>query len=540
MIQRAKCVALRNGPMRCVGVIAVLLIAAGCSRVGFDSGPGGPGAEGPPQPIVQSPVVPDRVGAPVGPTRILDHPPLAVDEVDPILNSVVRDDPLLNERIDYWIQFWTTRGAGHFGRYIERMARYHGVVDRELEDRGLPPSLRFLPVVESGYHHGAVSRVGATGMWQIMTPTARDLGLSVSSLVDDRRDPLLSTRAALDYLQQLYLTFDSWFLALAAYNAGPGRVGNILRQHAPDDDTISGDELYLMLRARFPAETREFVPRFFAAAAIAGDPERYGFDLPVGIAQMAFDEVLVPDATSFDVLARAAGVDEAEIRALNPHFLRGFTPAGEARAIRLPPGRGADFEVNYAMIPPEERISFLEHVVASGETLTHIARRYSVSVNDLSAANGSVDPRRLQVGRRLVVPVAGARPTGATAMAAVTAGADDDSAESANAASSESESSFRHEVRSGESLWILARRYSVSVADLRRWNDLSANAVLQPGMRLIVGVGISGNPRSYEVRPGDTWGGIAERFGVRTSELASANGRTTRDVIRVGEEIQIP
>ncbi len=511
--------------------------AAGCSRVGFDGGPEAPSPDAGTETVVRTPSAADRIERTVAPTRVLDETPLEVEGADPLLYSIVRDDTRLTERVDYWIDFWTSRGSGHFGRYLERMARYHPIVDQELKERGLPLSLRYLPVVESGYHLGAVSRVGATGLWQIMTPTARDLGLSVSTLVDDRRDPVASTRAALDYLEQLHRTFDSWFLALAAYNAGPGRVAGVIQRHAPADTELAGDALYLYLRPHLPAETREFVPRFFAAAAIAGDPERYGFQVPADIPHLAFEEVEVPDATSFDVLAEAAGVDEDAIRELNPHFLSTFTPVGEARVVRLPPGTGETFETNFAMIPPDERIRLLEHPVGQGETLTHIARRYSVSVADLQSANGSLDPRRLQVGQRLIVPVAGVQ---ATASSGTTLAGADDTSGPADAQNGGAEIQ-PHRVRSGESLWTIARAYGVTVADLRRWNNLSENAVLQPGAELIVGSGTaSQGARAYTVRAGDTWGGIAQRFGVRSADLARANGRTTGEVIRVGEELRIP
>lgn len=449
--------------------LLALFVVAGCARVGSE-----PPAdlsvdptEGP-FPVREMPPISGKAIEIPGPHRQLDHPPLDFGEMDPILGSIVSEDARLLERVDHWTDFWTSRGGEHFQRYLIRMARYHELVDRELTDRGLPGSLRYLPVVESGYHPGAVSRVGATGLWQIMRPTAGHLGLQASSLVDERRDPVLSTRAALDYLQEMYLQFDSWFLALAAYNAGPGRISGILDRHGPSDESLHGDEVYLMVRAHLPAETREFVPRFLAAALLASDPESWGFELPLDPQVLAFDEVQVPDAVSLDVVARAAGVHEDEITDLNPHFLRGFTPAGRPSDVRVPLGRGDAFAEAFSLIPPEERISFMEHVVASGETPSHIARRYGVSVAELTDANGGLDPRRLQIGQTLVVPVGGgAGVSGASTMA-------------------------------------------------------------------------SNGASTHRVGPGDTWGGVAQRYGVSTANLARVNGRSTSDVIRVGEELQIP
>lgn len=531
-----------------LALVAALL--AGCARVGSEPVEPSPAPVQGPLPVREMPALPGMAGGLPGAHRQIEHPPLDFDGVDPILNSRVASDPWMEERIDHWTDFWTSRGGDHFQRYIHRMGEYRDLVERELEDRGLPPSLRYLPVVESGYHPGVVSRAGATGLWQIMRGTATHLGLEASTLVDERRDPVHSTRAAANYLQELYLIFDSWFLALAAYNAGPGRIAGILDRHGPDDDSLSGDEVYVQVRAHLPAETREFVPRFFAAARLASDPEAWGFE-PHGTAQvLAFDEIQVPDATGLDVVARASGVDEDEIIRLNPQFLRGFTPAGRPAVVRVPAGRGPDFEVAFARIPPEERITFVEHVVASGETPTHIARRYGVSVDQLSDANGGIDPRRLQIGQRLVVPMgrsgdsgaAGATPVqtaaGSTAASSSRGGdgsALDDAGPSGNGPRGESRI---HSVRSGDSLWSIARQYGVSVEDLRAWNGMGNGTRIRPGQELAVSRGAA--PSVHTVRRGDTWGGVAGRYGVTSGELARANGRTTSDVIRIGEELVIP
>lgn len=530
------------------GVLLLLMGMAGCQRVGVAPPP----VEAP-IPQVGAPVIPERVGAPAGPIRATPLPPVEIGpSVDPILHSLVASDPRLEERVEFWVDFWTSRGAGHFARYLERKAMYEGLVERELLDRGLPLSLKYLPIVESGYHDVAVSRVGATGLWQLMAPTAGGLGLTVSGVVDERRDAVVSTRAALDYLQEMHGMFGSWFLALAAYNAGPGRIRGIVNRHAGDRELLD-DALYLELRPHLPAETREFVPRFFAAARIARDPESHGFGRPTGVAPLAFDEVVVPDATSLDVVAWAAGVGEDEIRRLNPHYLRGYTPPGEARAVRVPPGAGPRFEVAYASLPPEERISWMEHVVARGETLGGIAGRFGVRLADLQAANGNLDPRRLQIGQRLVIPVAGGRRPSAPGTTTVAAAAGETpeasgapvSPEAAGPGAAGSEgtagedgapAAHMHTVVPGDNLWSLARRYGVTVGELERWNGLSNGRTLRPGERLAVAAGA----RTHTVVRGDTWGGIAQRYGVSAAALAQANGRRTTQVIRVGEVLRIP
>ncbi len=512
--------------LRVLALTVLLILVAGCQRAGMER-PESPGVRGA-APVVGVAGTEDAVRDRAARGLISERDALPAVEVDPvdldrILDSWVARDDHLQDRARFWEAFWTTRSRDHFERYLERMGQHHAFVDAELEARGLPASLRYLPIVESGYHHSIRSRVGATGLWQLMAPTARDLDLLVDGIVDDRRDPVASTRAALDYLTYLHGEFDSWFLALAAYNAGQGRVGRILDAHV-SDRSLSGDEQYLQALPHLPAETREFVPRFLAAAALASDPEAHGLRPVDGSRAVVYDEVLVPDATSLDVVARAAGVDEDEIVDLNPHYLRGYTPPGQERVVRVPRGTSETFAVNYAQIPPDERVSFVEHRVASGETLSHIARRYGVSVGELQGANGNLDPRRLQIGQQLVIPLGG-----------VTAGTQVAAANTAGQAGS-GNGTVTHVVDSGESLWTISRRYGVGVDEIRDRNGLDEGAVLQPGQELDV----EGAARFYTVRSGDTWGGIAQRFGVSAGALARANGRSTNQIIRVGEELRIP
>jgi len=335
-------------------------------------------------------------------------PPPGPDGVfgfDPILASPVARRPDFRRRVSYWLGVYRSREAAWVPGYLERMSWFQDTVTAALAERVLPPSLRFLPIVESGYSPRAVSHSRAVGLWQLMPSTARGLGLTVSPLWDERRDPFKSTRAALAFLEDLHQRFGSWFLALAAYNAGPNRVERLLARRAPD--AAPSDSLYWALRRYLPPETRDFVPKFFAAIELARRPARYGFE-PVGAAagRFAFDTVEVPDATTLDVVAEAAGASEEEIERLNPEVVRGITPPGRRSPLRVPPGSAGLFRINYARIPPDRRVTFVEHRVVRGETLTHIARRYGVSLHELRAANPGVRPRRLQIGQVVTVPIA--------------------------------------------------------------------------------------------------------------------------------------
>lgn len=322
---------------------------------------------------------------------------------DELLASPVLRDPELARRVHWWIGYWTGPARAWFPGFLERMAWLGGSVDSALTVHDFPPSLRYLPLIESGYAPGVTSGARAVGLWQLMTPTARELGLEVGALLDERRHVGKSTEAALRYIDRLHEEFESWFLVLAAYNSGPTRVRGILRRHAPGEPRT--DSLFWALRHHFPLETREFVPKLYGAMWVASRPEAYGYEVPT-VPPLAFDAVRVPDQTTLDVIARAAGASHEEIVRLNPEFVRGITPAGREMRIRVPRGKGRTFTLNYALVSPEERVTFVEHVVTPGETLSVIAMRYGVEVGEIEAANPRVRALSLPVGARLTVPVA--------------------------------------------------------------------------------------------------------------------------------------
>jgi membrane-bound lytic murein transglycosylase D len=331
-------------------------------------------------------------------------------ERDELLRSTVLRDPDFARDVHWWLDYWTGPASRWFPGFLERMAWLGSHVDSALTAHDLPPSLRYLPLIESGYAPGVTSRATAVGMWQLMAPTARGLGLEVSPLVDERRHVDRSTEAALRYLAALNDEFDSWFWTLAAYNSGPTRVRAILRRHAPDQPRT--DSLFWALRHHFAPETRDFLPKLYGAMWVASRPEAYGYEVP-DIEPLSYDVVQVPDRTTLDVVARAAGTTPAEVVRLNPELVRGMTPAGRFTDVKVPAGHGGEFTLRFPLIPPSERVSFVEHVVQAGETLSRIASRYGIRTGDIEAANPDVSARTLPVGARLTVPLApgaGGRP----------------------------------------------------------------------------------------------------------------------------------
>ena len=322
--------------------------------------------------------------------------------VDEILTSPVLGDEEFTAAVDQWIEYWGGRGSTWLPGYLTGMGIFGESVDSVLAENDLPPSLRYLPFIESGYNPKATSHASAVGLWQFMQGTATGWGMEVTPLIDERRDPVKSTEGAVGFLLELREDLGSWFLALAGYNSGPNRVRRILNRYAPDEQPT--DSLFWALRGHFPRETQEFVPKLISAIIVGGSPQDFGIE-PVSVDRFAYDVATVPDATSFDVVARAAEVSQEEIERLNPKYLRGMTIPGQASSIRLPEGRGETFRVNYAKIPAEERVTVVQHRVVSGETLSHIARQYGSRVSDIQAANPGVRARYLRVGALLIVPV---------------------------------------------------------------------------------------------------------------------------------------
>ncbi|MDX1647444.1 MAG: transglycosylase SLT domain-containing protein [Longimicrobiales bacterium] len=362
----------------------------------------------PPPPLAPAPL--EIPAIPVAPPEVHGEvhvaylsPPPGEPMVDELLASPVLRDPTFDRAVEEWLDYWQDAAASWFPDFVRRMGAFEQTVDSALAARRLPPSLRYLPLIESGYSPSARSHAAAVGLWQLMPGTARELGIEVGPFVDERRNPYRATDAALDFLEELHGRFGSWFLALAAYNGGPNRTRRILRRHAPLAEP--SDSVFWSLRRHWPRETRAFVPKLIAAILVAQEPVRYGFPpLPMD-PPLRFDEVTVPDATTFDVLAASAQVEENEIRMLNPELYRGFTPPGREVVVRVPSGRGALFRQRYALVSPEERMTSVEHSVSPGETLSHIALRYGVSLDDLREANPDVRPRYIRPGDILVVPL---------------------------------------------------------------------------------------------------------------------------------------
>jgi membrane-bound lytic murein transglycosylase D len=241
-----------------------------------------------------------------------------------------------NGRVEKWMKRFMTDQKPEFQTFLGREGIYEGMIREKLHDRGMPEDLLYLAMIESGFSPKATSKASAVGVWQFMGPTALQYGLRVDEWVDERRDPVKGTDAALDYLEVLHARYDSWFLAAAAYNSGPGTVDKAVKRHAAG--RIGDEDIYWEIIDHLPRETREYVPKLLAATQLARQAERYGFKVKP-VAPYEYDRVWVPGATSLALVAKKIGTDTRTMRELNPHLVMGWTPPGSSYGLRVPKGR---------------------------------------------------------------------------------------------------------------------------------------------------------------------------------------------------------
>lgn len=309
-----------------------------------------------------------------------------------------------NDRVQEYIDLYTQRRRATFATWLRRMGRYRGFIEERLQEQGLPRELVYLPLIESAYEANAASRASAVGLWQFMAGTARSEGLEVSEYVDERRDPIRSTEAALRHLRGLYDHFGSWYLTAAAYNTGSTRIARLLKERGYPKGR---DETFWELQDALPRETRDYLPRLLAAAIVGENAVHFGLDVTTD-EPVRWDVVIVGGATELRAVARAADATLDQVKSLNPHFIKGMTPPDRRSEVRIPVGAAGPFAENLAKIPAVERTRQLTstHVVKRGETLSGIARRYGISVETITTLNRIKKPDAVAAGRKLIIPAA--------------------------------------------------------------------------------------------------------------------------------------
>jgi len=391
------------------------------------------------------------------------------DSLIPIAGAKRREiatDLLLvrNEQVERWIRYYSNEGKAPFTRWLERKSEVDSLIYAELDRAGLPRELIYLSAIESGFVSTARSGVGAVGPWQFMAGTARHFKLRCDWWVDERRDFAASTRAAATYLSQLYHRFGDWALVLAAYNTGEYRVERAVR--------LAGHDNFWTLH--LPAQTRNHIPKFIAAAEVGEHPERYGIELHER-RDLAFEVVHVTDATDLDLVAECAQAPAAELRRLNPALLRRATPPGrDAYPVKVPVGTSARARRALDAIPPEERLTWRRHTVQRGETLGAIARAYGTTVRDLADLNRIRDLALIHPGDRLLIPMPKALAEQAAARAV----------EKGHYVPPAGYERISYKVKAGDTLGGIARKLGVSLKHLRQVNNMHRTSLIKPGQRL--------------------------------------------------------
>ncbi|HYS22320.1 MAG TPA: transglycosylase SLT domain-containing protein, partial [Candidatus Eisenbacteria bacterium] len=388
--------------------------------------------------------------------------PAAIDEVaemtfpvDPRLKeraeeaakSISHDLPLtVNDQVLPFLNFFQTpRGRAIVETGLRRAGRYREMISRVLQEEGLPQDLIYLAQAESAFQPLALSRAGARGIWQFVAYRGQEYGLRHTWWIDERQDPEKATHAAAQHLRDLYKLYGDWYLAMAAYNCGPGNVQKGIER------TGYADFWELYKRNVLPRETKNYVPIIIALTLIAKDAAHYNIEAEPE-APVATDIVKPGRAIDLRLVAETIDTDVDTLRSLNPSLLRLATPDDPSFELHLPQGTADKFSAEIADIPPDKWVSWRRHRVETGETLASIAKKYHVTPTAVADANGLERNAAPEAGEKLIIP----------------------------ATQPQSEMKRRlvsYRVRRGDTFLGIADRFSVSADDLRKWNRLGSNRV---------------------------------------------------------------
>lgn len=508
----------------------------------------------------------------------------------------------MRPEVAQWIHFFQTGGRKWFRHWLARSTRYMPLMRDILRQEGLPEDTVYLAMIESGFSTLAMSWAKASGPWQFIEPTGKRFGLDVDFFVDERRDPVKSTRAAARYLRELHGQLaGQWYLAWAGYNAGGGKLTKAVKQFETTDFwEICGKGRFLK------PETKNYVPKLIAAALVTKHPEAFGFtrDEVRWQAPLETEEVTVVDPTDLNVIASAAEADLETIRLLNPELRRWLTPPSTKErpyVLRVPKGQAAVFAVNYPKVAPKERFAFRIHRVSRGDTLSRIASKYRSFPDEIVRMNNLLSTKKLKVGLELLVPIAS---EGAWATAEKeTSGKGrrrshvvEDEVPAGTAAPAtvahlrrevvDGKERLLYPVEAGDSLWSIGQKFGVGVEQLKGWNDLEGKRPkLRIGQALVIHpVGDkakaiaaqapaheeaakpksaavepkpatasapaapkpaaakgakAGGVKSHTIERGDTLWSLSQKYGVSVDDLKKWNGLGRKSKLQVGAALKV-
>ena len=408
---------------------------------------------------------------------------------------------------------WFKRHPQYLPRLAPRLQNYLPYIAEQARLRNLPAELALLPIIESAMDTFAFSHGGAAGPWQFVRGTALQYKLQINDWYDGRRDVVASTDAALTYLQDLHRRFDDWNLALAGYNAGQGNVNRALRR------TPGGDFFAL----RLPRETQAYVPRLLALAAVVKTPDAFGITLPKLKPEQAFTTLHTHSQFQLDKLAQATGLEMETLYRWNPALSKWATPPKGPHRIIVPLTPEVETMQNAVNDhPAKQRMDWQQVTVKAGDTLSQIARRHGTDVSTLKSAN-QLRGHHINIGHKLLIPMRG---DVSPPIAALRHGKDS------------------YEVRTGDSLWSIAKAHKVSMHSLIRANHVGPKEVLSVGQQLVIPNGKSGRREvtrtvHYKVRRGDSLARIAGKFNVTIKQIARWNGLNVGHYLQPGQPLKL-
>ncbi len=435
-------------------------------------------------------------------------------------------------RVDNLIKRYSGPSKLTFGHWLERAGRYIPKIQMVFADEGIPLDLAYLAMIESGFNVRAYSWAHAAGPWQFIESTGRLYGLKNDWWQDGRLDLEKSTRAAAKHLKYLHKRFDGdWYLAVAAYNAGGGKIRKAIKKSG------SRDFWALTEGSVLREETKNYLPKLLAALSVVKNLEAYGFsDLNIDM-PLEYETVAVETSTDLEIIAKFCGISYQQLKELNPALKRWCTPPGTTDYhLQVPFGSAETVRTLYAQLPRDQRASYHRHQIKSGDTLQGLARRYRIRIDDIIALNKIKNPRALQIGCNLILPLK----KGFTRLPS-------DSLTDSYVRSRRK----TYKVRSGDSLWSISQRFSVTQKELRVWNKLGWSNLLRPGQVLAVSKPgrhavakvkrRKGPVRKliYQVVSGDTLWDIGRQFNVATEQIRRWNALSHGHVLQPGQKLTL-
>ena len=431
-----------------------------------------------------------------------------------------------NKSVDQFISYFQNKGRRQFEIWLDRYYQYGPMLKNILNEYELPEELAYLAMIESGFNPKAYSKAKATGMWQFMYSTGKKYGLQRNWYIDERRDPEKATHAAAKFLLDLYKEFDHWYLALAAYNSGPGRIHRASRLHQTSD--------FWQLHS-LPRETRNYIPYYLAAAIIANDPTSYGFKIPK-TKPHKYEFVEIKQSADLAVLANSAGTSLKTLKAYNPELRQSATPVDVVYRLKIPVGKKDQFVTNFNSLPSDQRFApqYVVHKVKRGESLWTISKKYRVSIHDLAAVNKIRNRHRLSIGQKLTIPVR--RSNSGTLLT--------------SGSGPSGHKKILYKVKRGDTLGHIAEDYNTLARSIRRWNKLEYGQHIFPGQKLTIWVKedmgqlVSNNKKASDkivhiVKRGDTIGHIAESYRLASRKIMSWNNIKSKQHIYPGQKLTL-